>query len=270
VKTLEPVVAILREQLIRCMTDGVVVEWPMSATRGVGDWQAPADGCSNAVHVRFVPGCFAGDVPATHTFNGHANHNSKTGCRWGSIAKLCLGETLATDMKDVLFEVKSLRSLVHKKGVDIPAATKVTWHRYSREEMVHQATVSPDPAAVVQAQLEAANMDLSHAGREKAAKESGWGPHGAMASMLHDLIAFDKQMDVLIDGMHGWMNIIKPLAHMTVDIVAQSNEEYWLDALLQEIRRLLPGCFTSGRRVRFYIMIYVYMHRMNVVQKFTI
>jgi hypothetical protein len=67
--------------------------------------------------------------------------------------------------------------------------------------------------------------------------------------MLHELNGFDQQKDVLVDAMHNWMNVIKPLCHMTVDIVVVENAEYWLDRLLQEIRQMLPGAFTSGRRV---------------------
>jgi hypothetical protein len=67
--------------------------------------------------------------------------------------------------------------------------------------------------------------------------------------MLADLNGFCQQCDVVIDGMHNWMNVIKPLCHMTVDILLESNLEFWLDELLQDIRRMLPGCFTNGRRV---------------------
>jgi hypothetical protein len=247
VLSLEPIVDILRGQCIACLKDGVSVLWPVGAPRTAGDWVAPEPG--EVLHVTFVVGGFAGDQPATQTFNGHMSHNGLMGCRWGSIVKTCMGSTLTTDLKQAGFDLDALKCLVKKKGVEIPDKKKVTWHRHSPAEMMLQASVLPAPEQVREAQEAAGDLDLSFSARSKLAKENGWSYRGYMARMLHDLTGFDQQMDVLIDGMHNWMNVIKPCAHMTVDILLGTNEEYWLDELLQDIRRMLPGCFTSGRRV---------------------
>ena len=201
------------------------------------------------VHVNFTIGAFAGDQPATQTFNGHMSHNGLMGCRWGSIAKRCSGSTVTQDLKQPGFDLAQYKCIVKKKGVEIPDKKRVTWHRHTDVEMMAQASVEPLPEAVREAQEAASDLNLTHTARARLAKESGWGPKGVMARMLEKLNGFSQQTDVLIDGMHNWMNVVKPLAHMTVDILVDSNELFWLDELLQDIRRWLPGCFTNGRRV---------------------
>lgn len=245
--SLEPIVDILRAQCIACLKDGVSVSWPVGAPRTAGDWVAPEPG--EVLHVTFAVGAFAGDQPATQTFNGHMSHNGLMGCRWGSIVKMCMGSTLTTDLKQAGFDMDVLKCLVKKKGVEIPDKKKVTWHRHSPAEMMLQASVLPAPEQVREAQEAAGDLDLSFSARSKLAKENGWSYKGYMARMLHDLTGLDQQMDVLVDGMHNWMNVIKRCSHMTVDILVGTNEQFWLDELLQDIRRMLPGCFTSGRRV---------------------
>lgn len=247
VLSLEPVLKILQAQCIECLTQGVTVPWPVGAPGQAGSWVAPKPG--ELIRVHFAVGAFAGDQPATQTFNGHMSHNGYMGCRWGSIAKMCIGSTLSRELKDAAFDVAALNCLIKKKGTNIPDPKKVTWHKADADLMMLQANVQPQPQMVRQAQEAAGDLNVSYTARSKLASESGWGSRGVFARMLAELSGFCQQQDVLIDGMHNWMNVIKPCAHMTVDILVESNEEYWLDELLQEIRRLLPGCFTSGRRV---------------------
>jgi hypothetical protein len=235
---------------VQCLTalcDGVVVEWPVGAPSSAEGWVAPAPG--EAITARFTPGCFVGDQPATDTFNGNGKHGAAMGCRWGSVVNKCVGSTLAADSKDLGFDVSKLESIVKKKGISVPDWNTVTWHRATESVMAEQATVVASPDAVKAAQEAAANLELSHTARKELVKASGWSFIGHFARMLHELNGFDQQKDVLIDAMHNWMNVIKPLCHMTVDIVRVENAEYWLDRLLQEIRQMLPGAFTSGRRV---------------------
>lgn len=220
----------------------------MGAPRVAGDWVAPQG--DQVVHVNFTIGAFAGDQPATMTFNGHMSHNGIMGCRWGSLVKVCMGSTVTRDLKMVGFDLDKLRCIVEKKGANIPDAKTVTWHRHTSSEMMEQASVEPAREKVREAQDAAGDMSLSFTARTNRARESGWSSKGVMARMLEELNGFDQQKDVVIDGMHNWMNVIKPLAHMTVDILETCNDVYWLDELLQDIRRWLPGCFTNGRRVR--------------------
>jgi hypothetical protein len=157
VLSLEPIVGILKAQLTECLKDGVMVPWLVGARPTAGSWVAPKAG--DLVHVTFTVGAFAGDQPATQTFNGHMSHNGVMGCRRGSISKKCMGSTLSRDLKDALFDSSHLLCLVKKKGVDIPDKKKVTWHRHTREEMTRQASVAPTPESVRAAQ-EAAGLGL--------------------------------------------------------------------------------------------------------------
>ena len=234
-------------QCLAALHDGVVIEWPVGAPTRAGFWVAPAAGAT--VTVRFAVGAFVGDQPATDTFNGNAKHGAAMGCRWGSVVRKCVGSTVAADLMNSLFKVTQLECIVKKKGKSVPDGSTVTWHRATTAVMAEQATVAPAPNAVQAAQEAAANLELSHSARKELVKTSGWSFNGHLARMFHDVYGFDQQKDVLIDAMHNWMNVIKPLCHMTVDIVKSENAEYWLDRLLQEIRQMLPGAFTSGRRV---------------------
>ena len=249
---LEPITEILRGQCVSCLKDGVVVQWPVgvrTANRSGADWEQPAPNA--LVVVRFTVGALVADQPATETVNGSANHNAVMACRWGSITGRCVGGNLSRDKKngaDASFS--ELLCLLKKKGADLPMGGKVTWHRHSSTEMVAQATVEPDPVAVALAQAAAADTRTSVSARKKSQTNTGWSSKGCFMRMLKEVNGLtDQQMDVLIDGMHNWMNVIKPLAHMTVDMLQSENHLYWLDQLLKEIRRDLPNCFTNGRRV---------------------
>lgn len=77
---------------------------------------------------------------------------------------------------------------------------------------------------VLEAQVRARDLTQSRARRVESVKETGWTGNGYLPHVLRAVSgAFDQQKDVVIDAMHGFANVIKPLCHITVDVVHKHN-----------------------------------------------
>lgn len=253
VKSLTPVASVLMRQVEACLADGVRCVWPPEARRfaRTGATSVPIalhPGCE--FKCRFVIGCFAADQPAAQEANGHTSHNAIMACRWGSIVGVCMGTTLARERRASYFDLDDLYGLISKGQArrHVPQETTVTWHQASIEERLNQSVCEPDVAAAVAALRRGMDFELPPSVRKQHQKQTGWGT-GSLLLMLHDLYGFDVIDDVLIDGMHNWMGIIKDLTRATINVLEVVNKTTWLDRLLAQIRLQLPRVFTHGRRI---------------------
>lgn len=118
----------------------------------------------------------------------------------------------------------------------------------SNEELAHAAVAEETPVEVAEAVNAASDSSVPRTRSAKESSASGW-KRASLTRMLNELYGLSMQRDVLIDGMHNIMSLVKDLAHATVSMFQGHNQELWLDKVLQQIRAMLPNVFTNGRRV---------------------